>query len=199
MSRASSLLPREESLLAVFKWKLEQLSATNKWYPVLSRYIGQVSGRVPGFGGDPATVPATLSYSEPALVPSGRESIQTRSRTLSMTRFGDFEKFLFRTEAGDDLVFRSREAEIERLVRYAWEKRSVVTIVVVRDHDILVPETMISGDTHFAGSRQEFARLAGSRVGCRRGSHLLATPAAGRVRSAGVHHYLTGGETDARE
>jgi hypothetical protein len=141
VARAAGLLPDEESLLAAFKWKLEQLPATNRWYPVLVRYIDQVSGRVKGFGGDPATVPASLSYPKP-----GRGPERPRERTgkvagLVYDRFGDFESFLFRTEAGHELVIKSREAEIERLVRYAWEKRIVLTIAIP-ERDILVPETI---------------------------------------------------------
>jgi hypothetical protein len=57
-------------------------------------------------------------------------------------RFGDFERFHLRTEAGHDLHFHSHEAEIERLVKYAWEKRVVVT-VFAHHHDPFVPVSII--------------------------------------------------------
>ena len=49
-NRANLLLPGEENLLAVFKWKLEQIPTSNRWYPVLDRYVEQIVGKVDGLG-----------------------------------------------------------------------------------------------------------------------------------------------------
>ena len=43
VSKGPALLPTEESLLALFKWKLEAIPFANRWHPVLERYIEQVS------------------------------------------------------------------------------------------------------------------------------------------------------------
>jgi hypothetical protein len=48
---------------------------------------------------------------------------------LIYDRFGDFEGFLLETEAGHEHRFRSREAEIEELVRFAWRDRIVITVL----------------------------------------------------------------------
>jgi hypothetical protein len=61
VSTEARLLASEENLLAVFKWKLEQLPVTNRWVPVLHRYIDQVAGRVDGFGGNASSIPPSLS------------------------------------------------------------------------------------------------------------------------------------------
>lgn len=45
-------------------------------------------------------------------------------------RFGDFEGFVLLTETGHEHCFRGREPEIERLVRYAWDDRAVITVFV---------------------------------------------------------------------
>ena len=44
-------------------------------------------------------------------------------------RFGDFAGFYLLTEHGHERAYRSREAEIESLVRYAWNDRVVITVV----------------------------------------------------------------------
>jgi hypothetical protein len=146
VGKASLLLPSEENLLAVFKWKLEQLPTTNRWYPVLRRYIDQVIGRVAGFGGNPSTVPSSLQGIGGRGKPVGghdeMHEYTGKVSCLVYDRFGDFEEFHFRTEAGHDLVFASHEIPIERLVKYAWEKRIVVTVLVHHD-DPFVPVSII--------------------------------------------------------
>ncbi len=54
ISTKEQLLLSEERLLAVLRWMQLQTSPQKRWYPVLSRYIHDVVGRVWGFGGDPA-------------------------------------------------------------------------------------------------------------------------------------------------
>lgn len=152
---ANLLLAGEENLLAVFKWKLEQIPTANRWYPVLSRYINQEIGKVNGYGGNGSNVPPSLQgYGGPGKhgmchgkAGSGRDRhdlIEHTGKVSSLVydRFGDFESFHFRTESGHELVFHSHETEIERLVQYAWEKRVVVT-VVAQHHDRCVPVALI--------------------------------------------------------
>lgn len=57
-------------------------------------------------------------------------------------RFGDFEGFHLLTEFGDHREFRSREPEIERLVRFAWTERIVIS-VRVRRHRLEHPVSII--------------------------------------------------------
>ena len=53
---------------------------------------------------------------------------------LIFDRFGDFEGFLLRTEAGQEMGFRGHENEILNLVREAWEARWVVSVIVEQAH-----------------------------------------------------------------
>ncbi len=73
------MLPLEENTLAIMKWRLLQMSPTNRWYPVLQRYIGYIAGRVEGLGGDPNTIEPSEAPGGPAtyrLVPRGsRETL----------------------------------------------------------------------------------------------------------------------------
>jgi hypothetical protein len=52
----SALLGPEENTLAILKWRLQHMSPSYRWYPVLKRYAGYVAGRVDGFGGDSGSV-----------------------------------------------------------------------------------------------------------------------------------------------
>ena len=62
---AATILGPERSTLAIFKWRLEQMSPANRWYPVLERYILYVGARIRDLGGDPAAIPASpLGYWE---------------------------------------------------------------------------------------------------------------------------------------
>ena len=46
-------------------------------------------------------------------------------------RFGDFEGFCLLTEEGHERCYRSCEADVEALVRYAWAERIVVTVIAL--------------------------------------------------------------------
>lgn len=139
---ARELLPAEETLLGVLKWKLAQLPASNRWTPVLARYVQQVGIRVNGLGGDPGLVPPSLQgypgagHHRPGPGPH-RHPHPGRPRTLECTgkvtslrydRFGDFAGFHLRTEEDREREYRSRELEIARLARDAWRERMVISV-----------------------------------------------------------------------
>ena len=129
------LLPQEESLLALFKWKIEKIPTTNKWHPVLNRYIEIVSGRVSGFGGNPGQInpspdgyPGTLGQHNGH--PHGHACLEWTGKVSGLVydRFGDFDAFILETESGHEHRFIAREQEIECLVRYAWDERAVISV-----------------------------------------------------------------------
>lgn len=51
MQQENKILPGDENLLAILKWRLGLIGPSNRWYWVLSRYIGCLSGRIDGMGG----------------------------------------------------------------------------------------------------------------------------------------------------
>ena len=51
------------------KWRLEHMSPSNRWHPVLLRYIKYISDRVDGLGGDSSAVPPSLTYVPPLPLP----------------------------------------------------------------------------------------------------------------------------------
>jgi hypothetical protein len=141
VSKGPALLPTEESLLALFKWKLGEIPSANRWYPVLERYIEQVSGRVNAFGGNaPSIPPSQGGYQKGAGSGTGhghhhKESPEVTGKVNGIVydRFGDFEGFLFLSEKGEERRFHSREREIEELVRLAWEERIVMSVFAERE------------------------------------------------------------------
>lgn len=66
----AALLQPEKDIIAIFRWRLSQMPTTNRWYPVLQRYIGYVEGRVRGLGGNPVTV-----VPSPYVAPAGTSGL----------------------------------------------------------------------------------------------------------------------------
>jgi hypothetical protein len=61
VSTAAVMLRPEEDTLAILKWRLQQMSPANRWYPVMQRYIEFVANRVAELGGDENAIPPSLS------------------------------------------------------------------------------------------------------------------------------------------
>ena len=53
------LLEPEERLLSLLRWVHSAIPKQSRWFSVFERYLGYIEGRVIGFGGDPAQVPAS--------------------------------------------------------------------------------------------------------------------------------------------
>jgi len=138
VTTARVMLPPEENTLAIMKWRLEQMAPGNRWIPVLKRYISFIEGRLKGLGGNPGAVkPSPWGSYGPPTQKGGHgdhwgghcHEATGKVNGVVYDRFGDFEGFHLLTEDGHERGYRSREAEIEALVRYAWAERVVVTVV----------------------------------------------------------------------
>jgi hypothetical protein len=137
VTTAQVMLPLEENTLAIMKWRLNQLTPSNRWVPVLERYIGYVEGRIEGLGGNPRMILPSPWGAKGGPLPAGgnggrcerRHQATGKVDGVSYDRFGDFEGFLLLTEEGDQRTFCSREAEIESLARFALEERAVITVL----------------------------------------------------------------------
>jgi hypothetical protein len=134
-----TLLVPEQNTLAILKWRLEQMSLSNRWYPVLQRYISYIAARVNGLGGNAnAILPSLNGYR--GITPLPPPACEIREYTgkiagIVFDRFGDFEGFLLLTERGEERKFHSREQEIKELVTRAWLKRMVISVVVDHPED----------------------------------------------------------------
>jgi hypothetical protein len=151
VTTAKQMLPTEENTYSLIKWRLGQMATTNRWVPVLERWLGLIEGRLIGIGKNPKTI-VVSSYGAsgpPNQIGSGPgrghgggrggEHEHWREATGKVNgviydRFGDFEGFRLLTEEGHEHVYWSREEEIEKLVRYAWADRVVIT-VLSEEHD----------------------------------------------------------------
>jgi hypothetical protein len=148
VTTAKVMRPMEENTLAIMKWRLQQMDPTNRWLPVLKRYIGLVEGRVRGVYGDPGKIPPSEwgIWGEPRPTKPGHGPVRPpephpgrhhrhwgehtgKIEGLVFDRFGDFEGLLLREADGEERFFASREAEIEELASFAWEERVRVSVI----------------------------------------------------------------------
>ncbi len=152
------MLPAEEDTLAIIKWRLSQMAPSNRWVPVLTRWIGLIEGRVSGLGGSPAKIePSPWGASGPPKPAPGRghgpghrpgdghdhrHEATGKVDGVVYDRFGDFEGFRLLTEEGHERAYHSSEAEIEALARYSWAGRVVIT-VLSQEHDPVRPARII--------------------------------------------------------
>ncbi len=134
------LLPAEETILALYKWKIEQIPANNRWHPVMRRYIARVSGLVSRLGGNPGKIPPSQTGGASGSKPPPVKRLEYTGKVMGLAfdRFGDFEGFLLLTEAGVELSFLAREQAIEDRMREAWKDRMVIS-VFVEPPDLRIP------------------------------------------------------------
>ena len=121
------LLP-EENTLAVLKWRLQAMAPSNRWYPVLKRYVGYVAGRVDGLGGNSAEIPPTLQGIPGKSAVSDKHVHSGKVCEVLYDCFGDFEGFVLTACCSQRHVLRSREVSIGKLVLHACEKRLTVSV-----------------------------------------------------------------------
>jgi hypothetical protein len=127
------MLPIEENIFSIIKWRLSQMAPSNRWIPVLQRYLGLIEGRIRGLGGNPATIAPSPwgAYGPPQEIGKHPRLHEATGKVngIVYNRFGDFEGFSLLTEDGHERVFRSRESEMEALVRFAWQDRVVIAVL----------------------------------------------------------------------
>ncbi len=132
VTTAAVMLPSEENILAIMKWRLEHMPAHSRWVPVMRRYISYIEARVDGLGGHAkAVIPSPHGTVGSVSTLHRREARECTGKVNGVIydRFGDFEGFLMMSEEGQERAFRSREHEIESLVRFAWRARVVITVI----------------------------------------------------------------------
>ena len=145
VSTPEHLLLPEENTLAIMKWRLGRTAVSDRWYPVLQRYIADLTAKVNGLGGKAGSITPSPTGIPPILHPSPiKENHEFTGKITCLTydRFGDFEGFCLLTEHGHEHRFTSREYAIEDVIRRAWLERDVVT-VIVHAHMPLVPVSIL--------------------------------------------------------
>jgi len=146
VQQESKILPADENLLAILKWRLGLIDPSNRWYPVLLRYISYLFGRIDGMGGNASQIPASPNgYLQPSPVHVkhfGEHCYTGKVIGIRYDRFGDFEGFTVLSEEGREHWFRGREHQVEELVRRAWIERTVIS-VFVESHDPDWPASIV--------------------------------------------------------
>ncbi|MGA2847593.1 MAG: InlB B-repeat-containing protein [Terracidiphilus sp.] len=139
VSTGEAMLPAEETTLAILKARLEALPKTDRWYPVLLRYISQIAGRVDGLGGDANAIPPSLlgyipGHPHPVHPPVGRpceeelKEFTGKVCEVLFDCFGDFTGFVL-DDCCERRTYQSRERQIGDLVLRALKERFTIVAV----------------------------------------------------------------------
>ena len=129
VSTRDVLLFPEENTLAVLKWRLQNMSPSNRWHPVLKRYLGYVAARVDGLGGNSAEIPPSLQGIPPKGLPGKDGRVHTgKVCEVLYDCFGDFDGFVLEACCTERHAFRNRQARIGKVLLHACEKRLTVSV-----------------------------------------------------------------------
>ena len=114
---------------------------SNRWYPVLQRYISYCSDRVAGLGGNPNAIPPSVNGAPVKVIGGKKEkSYSGKICEIVFNCFGDFEGFVLETCEGPVSFKSCEKAILEICLRackdrlslsvYIDEKRKITRIVV---------------------------------------------------------------------
>lgn len=150
ISTKQDILPDAERSLALLRWILDSIPASDRWHPVMDRYVGAFADRVDGLGGDPGTIPPSATGTLPGT--GGGQECRERRRAGTCTgkveallydHFGDFEGFILETGDAEPRTLHSREQHVEKLAERAWRERIRMSVVTAKHHDRHIIERMI--------------------------------------------------------
>lgn len=148
---AADLLYPQERLLAWLKWRVGVTPPSNRWHPVLKRYLSLTEGLVLTYGGDPISIPPSQTGNVPGKGPSPVPPIEGEITgqvvAIDYDRFGDFCGFMILSEHGRERHFHARAPQIEEVVYRAWFEGSVIS-VFAEEHDCHRPARLILRRPH---------------------------------------------------
>jgi hypothetical protein len=148
----ATLLGPELSTLAIFKWRLQQMSPANRWFPVLQRYLLYLGARVVALGGNPDEIPASpLGFWTAA--PSGEPGPGEhgdREHTGKIVEIvydcqGRMEGFVLSECCQDQHVFRTCDRDLEEIVLKACTARYRVSVLTSTHDPALVHRLVVRG------------------------------------------------------
>jgi hypothetical protein len=148
VARDEEILPQDENLLAILKWRQTIILKTSRWYSILQRYNKYVEGRILGMGHDPTKIlPSQFGTANQPIGQTGlpiplpvhprpeKHEYVGKVEAIIYDRFGDFQGFHLRTEHGEEKRFRGNESPVEKLVLGAWQERMLISVSVDGHHD----------------------------------------------------------------
>lgn len=135
VATAEVMLFPEENTLAIMKWRLQQMVPSNRWYPVLERYINYIGARVDGLGGDSNSVlPSPNGVPPKDLVEAAEHEYTGKICEVLFDCFGDFQGFVL-SDCHCNHTFRTRQHEIGEIVLRACKERLLLSVYVKSEHD----------------------------------------------------------------
>lgn len=154
VSTKSILLEPEERRLSILRWIQKAIPIESRWYLVFKRYVQQIADRVETMGGDPTIIVASGTGDgkhgskggdhggdhdnkhEHDHRHHGKDELWRgftgKIAGIIYDHFGDFEGFVLETIDGN-FTFRSKEHQVENLIREAWNERILVTVFAEGD------------------------------------------------------------------
>jgi hypothetical protein len=132
VSTATHILPAERDTLAIFKWRLQQMSPTNRWYPVLERYVALLAARVDGLGGDAGAIPPSPQGAPQEVRGHEHEVVAGVVREVLYDCTGRVERFVLGT-CCTQRAFRIDEPRLARLLVDAMRHRLRVVVTPCTD------------------------------------------------------------------
>ena len=136
------MLRPDEDTLAIFKWRLGAIAPTNRWHPVLKRYIDIISARITALGGNPEAIPPSLQGAPlPKPVSNSKchelENVTGKIIEVIYDCFGDFEGFVI-GDCCERRLIKSRERQIGELVSRACREHLLVVVSLSDDGDACI-------------------------------------------------------------
>jgi len=127
------MLRPDEDALAVMKWRLQQMTPTNRWRPVLERYTAYLGARITGLGGDPNAIPPSP---DGAPVDDGTKVAEAtftgKVDEIVYDCFGRFEGFVLAGCCREKRGFRTTECGFEDILLKACKGCLLVTVYLER-------------------------------------------------------------------
>jgi hypothetical protein len=136
VSTGKAMLLPEAQTLAIMKWRAAHLSPSNRWLPVLERYIKYSSARLDGIGGNSSLVPPSLTWTPPLPTEGGNGGKGPEPKTHELCGkvaevlfdcHGQFEGFVL-DECCERKLFESRERGLSELVLRAIRENLTVCV-----------------------------------------------------------------------
>jgi hypothetical protein len=135
VSNAAAMLFPEENTLAIMRWRLQQTPPTNRWYPVLERYISLIVARVDGLGGDSGSIlPSPTGVPPYKHVKHHEREYEGKVCKVLFDCFGDFEGFVLE-DCSCTHHFKTRHRGIEKLVLQACHEQLWLCVTVDEERE----------------------------------------------------------------
>jgi hypothetical protein len=135
VSKGQDILFSEENTLAIMKWRLQQMSQSNRWYPVLERYVSYIAARVDGMGGNSDKIaPSSNGITVKDLVKELEYEYTGKVCEVLFDCFGDFEGFTLR-DCNKTHIFKVREHSIKDVVIRACKEQLLLSVYVEAKHE----------------------------------------------------------------